>query len=138
MKTITTPDTTTKAETKTIAKKMLIDRIAQRTGQKRVDVRDTIQVFLDEIIDELADGNRLEFRGFGVFEVRNRAERMAQNPKTLEQVRVPAKRIVKFKPGRKMREMIEGKPTGLPEIHITKGAAESLDGQAPALKVTTG
>ena len=53
-------------------------------------VKDIIQRFLDEIIGELTDGNRLEFREFGVFEVRTRAARIAQNPRTLEKVMVPA------------------------------------------------
>jgi nucleoid DNA-binding protein len=46
----------------------------------------------------------LEFRDFGVFETRTRAARVAQNPKTLERVEVPAKRTVKFKMGRLMKE----------------------------------
>ena len=63
-----------------------------------------IQAFLDEITNELCHDNRLEFRDFGVFETRTRAARVAQNPKTLERVEVPAKRTVKFKMGRLMRE----------------------------------
>jgi len=63
-----------------------------------------MQQFLDEIATELARNNRLEFRDFGVFEVKERAARTAQNPKTLEKVQVPAKRAVKFKMGRIMRE----------------------------------
>lgn len=88
----------------TITKKELIDRIAERTQAKRVTVKSIIQAFLDEITNELCNDNRLEFRDFGVFETRTRAARAAQNPKTLERVEVPAKRTVKFKMGRLMRE----------------------------------
>ncbi len=88
----------------TITKKELIDRIAERTQAKRVTVKCIIQAFLDEITNELCEDNRLEFRDFGVFETRTRAARVAQNPKTLERVEVPAKRTVKFKMGRLMRE----------------------------------
>jgi integration host factor subunit beta len=88
----------------TITKKELIDRIAERTQAKRVAVKRIIQTFLDEITKELCQDNRLEFRDFGVFETRTRAARMAQNPKTLERVKVPAKRTVKFKIGRLMKE----------------------------------
>jgi len=88
----------------TITKKELIDRIAERTQAKRVTVKCIIQAFLDEIIGELCQNNRLEFRDFGVFETRTRAARASQNPKTLERVEVPAKRTVKFKMGRLMRE----------------------------------
>lgn len=88
----------------TITKKELIDRIAENTQAKRVTVKRIVQSFLDEVITELCNNNRLEFRDFGVFETRTRAARTAQNPKTLERVQVPAKRTVKFKMGRLMRE----------------------------------
>ncbi|MHC4622634.1 MAG: HU family DNA-binding protein [Planctomycetota bacterium] len=88
----------------TVTKKELISRIAERTQAKRVLVKGIIQAFLDEIIGELCEDNRLEFRDFGVFETRTRAARTAQNPKTLERVDVPPKRTVKFKMGRLMRE----------------------------------
>ena len=87
----------------TITKKELIDRIAEKSSHKRVVVKRIIQNFLDEIIDELGRGNRLEFRDFGVFESKLRAARTAQNPKTLERVSVPTKRTVKFKVGRLMK-----------------------------------
>ena len=90
----------------TITKKELIDRIAEQTQAKRVSVKRIIQTFLDEITEELCQDNRLEFRDFGVFETRTRAARIAQNPKTLERVEVPAKRTVKFKMGRLMRERL--------------------------------
>ncbi|MHC4147372.1 MAG: HU family DNA-binding protein, partial [Planctomycetota bacterium] len=61
-------------------------------------------------VSELANNNRLEFRDFGVFEVREQAARVAQNPKTLEPVEIPAKRRVKFKIGRVMREGMNDKP----------------------------
>jgi integration host factor subunit beta len=76
----------------TITKKDLVDRIAEKTGNKRVVVKQVVQSFLDEIIAELGEGNRLEFRDFGVFEIRSRAARVAQNPKTMEKVFVPSKR----------------------------------------------
>jgi integration host factor subunit beta len=95
----------------TITKKELIDRIADATSNKRVVVKRIIQRFLDEIIDELGKGNRLEFRDFGVFESKVRAARTAQNPKTLERVYVPSKRTVKFKVGRVMRlRLLESNP----------------------------
>jgi integration host factor subunit beta len=88
----------------TVTKKELIDQIAERTQAKRVLVKYIIQAFLDEITTELCKNNRLEFRDFGVFETRTRAARSAQNPKTLERVDVSAKRTVKFKMGRLMRQ----------------------------------
>ncbi len=102
----------------TITKKELIDRIAETTNHKRVVVKRIIQDFLDEIIDELGRGNRLEFRDFGVFESKVRAARTAQNPKTLERVSVPSKRTVKFKVGRMMK------------VKLAKASASPLGGAA--------
>ncbi len=91
----------------TVTKKDLIDRIANQTQQKRSTVKKTVQAFLDHMIDELGKGHRLEFRDFGVFEIRERAPRVAQNPKTLERVDVPKKKTVKFKVGRLMKASLE-------------------------------
>ena len=95
----------------TITKKELIDRIAETSGQRRVQVKKVVQQFLDEIVNELGKGNRLEFRDFGVFETKIRKARKAQNPKTLEPVAVPEKRTVKFKVGRLMKQRL-GEMTG--------------------------
>ena len=89
-----------------ITKLELVDRIAQIHQIQSATTRKVIQAFLDEVINELAKDNRLEFRDFGVFETKSRAAREAQNPKTLEKVHVPAKRAVKFKMGRLMKQKL--------------------------------
>lgn len=101
----------------TVTKKELIDQIAESTQAKRILVKQIIQSFLDEITEHLRKGNRLEFRDFGVFETRTRTARVAQNPKTLERVSVPAKRTVKFKMGRLMRD------------NLSKAAVDSTRGK---------
>lgn len=98
--------------TKTITKRDLIERIVETTGATRSSVKVIVQSFLDEVIKEVGAGHRLEFRDFGVFEVRHRAAREAQNPKTMEKVSVSAKRTVKFKAGRKMKDALDGNDTG--------------------------
>ncbi len=95
----------------TVTKKELIDQIADATGQKRVVVKSIVQTFLNNIVVELGKGNRLEFRDFGVFEVKQRRARKAQNPKTLEEVWVPPKRTVKFKVGRLMKQTLVDETT---------------------------
>lgn len=97
---------------RTVTKKELVNRIAEKTGVTKVVAKDIIQSFLDSIISELSAGNRLEFREFGVFETKERAARRAQNPRTLEKVDVPSKRIVKFKVGRLMRKKVSGDDDG--------------------------
>jgi integration host factor subunit beta len=93
---------------RTTTKKDLIERISEQTGLRRTAVKRCVQCFLNNVISELSSGNRLEFRDFGVFEIRERAARIAQNPKTLERVPVPAKKTVKFKVGRLMKDALDG------------------------------
>ena len=98
----------------TITKKELVNRIAAKTKQTKIVTKEVIQMFLDEIVSELGCGNRLEFREFGVFEIKQRAARKAQIPRTLQKVHVPAKRVVKFKVGRSMKQAVDrltGEPT---------------------------
>jgi integration host factor subunit beta len=119
----------------TITKKELVNRIADTTKQTKVVVKDIIQRFLDEIIAELSAGNRLEFREFGVFEVKDRAARRAQNPRTLEKVDVPPKRVVKFKVGRMMRERIGDEPAPPPKRpQAAQAATRGLAAPPPAPK----
>jgi nucleoid DNA-binding protein len=76
---------------RTVTKKDMTDRIADGLKEKRTTVKTIVQKFLDGIVGELSKGNRCEFRDFGVFEIRVRKARMAQNPRTLERVPVPLK-----------------------------------------------
>jgi len=93
----------------TIIKKELVDRITKKTQCKNITVKEIVQQFLEEITAELTKDNRIEFRDFGVFEVKEQAARTAQNPKTLQKIQVPAKRTAKFKMGRIMREKLNTK-----------------------------
>lgn len=99
---------------KTVTKKDLVNRLAAATGETKVTIKTVVQMFLDEIVGELSTGNRLEFRDFGVFEVHERRARLAQNPRTLEKVDVPPKLVVRFKPGRVMRERVGRPPDETP------------------------
>ena len=98
----------------TITKRELIERIAAAQNLKALHVRKIFQSFLDEIVIELGKGNRLEFRNFGIFEPKKVEARIAQNPKTLERVQVPAKRTVKFKMGMHMKQKLNGQ-VSIPE-----------------------
>ena len=68
-----------------------------------------LEAMLDVIGQKLAHGRRWELRDFGVFESKDRAARVAQNPKTLQRVSVPPKRTVKFKVGRMMKAKLQQK-----------------------------
>ena len=91
----------------TVTKRELVQRVAEKTGVQQINAKEVIQNFLDEIINELAKGNRLEFRDFGVFEPKTKASRVARNPRTGDKVEVPEKTTVKFKVGRLMKKKIQ-------------------------------
>jgi integration host factor subunit beta len=99
----------------TITKKELVARVAEQTKTTQTLVKEVVQKFLDEMTNELGQGNRLEFRDFGVFEIRDRKKRVAQNPKTLERIEVPPKRTVKFKVGRLMNVKLREGMTPAPK-----------------------
>ena len=67
-----------------------------------------VRLFFGDITEQLARGGRVELRGFGVFEIRTRAERMGRNPKNGKQIPVPAKLAVHFKTGKAIRNRLKG------------------------------
>lgn len=95
----------------TTTKRDLCEKIAKKTDNTHIIVKEIIQLFLDEIIDELSDEHRIELRDFGVFEIRKRAARKARNPRTGEVAYVPEKSVVVFKVGKLMKEKVYG-PSG--------------------------
>jgi integration host factor subunit beta len=75
---------------------------------KAADVEQAVDVILDEIALALAQGGRVELRGFGAFSVRNREARTGRNPRTGAAVKVAAKRVPFFKPGKELRLNVNG------------------------------
>ncbi|MBL4849991.1 MAG: integration host factor subunit beta [Planctomycetes bacterium] len=80
--------------------------VSERHGLTTTQTAQIVQVFMDQIIDELARGNRIEFREFGIFELKRRRSRTARNPKTGASVQVPEKTVVSFKPGKVMKARV--------------------------------
>ena len=92
-----------------MTKRDLVVRIADETGLIQQDVFAVIQKTLDYIVESLNKGENVEFRNFGVFEVRERKQRIGRNPNRPEQVvTIPARKVVKFKPGKIMKKVITG------------------------------
>jgi len=92
-----------------MTKRDLVMRIADETGLIQQDVYAVIQKSLDYIVEALEENDTVEFRNFGVFEVRERKQRIGRNPNKPENVvTIPARKVVKFKPGKIMRERITG------------------------------
>lgn len=92
----------------TMTKKKLINSISNEKSIHPNDVRHVIQAFLDRMTEALSQGERLEFRDFGVFEVVERKQKIGRNPKNAAvPIVIPARNAVKFTPGKKMRKLIE-------------------------------
>ncbi len=70
------------------------------------DVEQVVDIFFDEISQRLAEGGRVELRGFGAFSTRARDARQGRNPRTGETVEVDAKRVPYFRPGKEMRRVL--------------------------------
>ena len=90
-----------------LTKKDLVLTVAKTTGVTQVEVKRVVQGMLDQLIESLKAGHTIELRNFGVFKVRQRAPRRGRNPKTGQEVPVPSKRVVVFKPGLLMRQHIK-------------------------------
>jgi integration host factor subunit beta len=120
-------------------KRELVRRVALKTNHKQNVAKDIIQSFLDEVVEELARGNRLEFREFGVFDIMQKKARVARNPRTGAAVMVPAKTVVHFKVGRLMKEKVkrieaERKSHEFSEKKPAKSAAASVSGDGNGQK----
>jgi DNA-binding protein HU-beta len=89
-----------------MTKPEMIDVIAERTGMKKKDAAVAVDAVLDTIMDTLGKGEEVSLVGFGTFEVRTRAERMGRNPRTGEQITIPANQACVFRAGRRMRDAI--------------------------------
>lgn len=97
----------------TMTKKKLISTISQGQGLHPNHVRNVIQNFLDAMTSALANGDRLEFRDFGVLQVVERKPKIGRNPKNAHvPIHIPARRAVKFTPGKKMKKLIETSKKG--------------------------
>lgn len=85
----------------------LLQALAKDSQSLRGDeIEKVVDVFFEEITARLAEGGRVELRGFGAFSTRERDARKGRNPRTGETVDVPGKRVPYFKPGKEMRQRL--------------------------------
>lgn len=91
-------------------KSELIQKIADENPHLfQRDVELIVSTVFDEIIDAMAEGNRVELRGFGAFSVKKRDARVGRNPRTGESVKVEEKHVPFFKTGKLLRDRLNGK-----------------------------
>jgi nucleoid DNA-binding protein len=90
-----------------MTKRDLVVRISDETGMVQQNVLDIVQRTLDYIAEAVSKGTKVELRNFGVFEVKVRKARVGRNPNSPEaDVPIPPRAVVKFKPGKEMREAV--------------------------------
>ena len=92
----------------TMTKADLVEEVTRITELPRKEAEAVVETIFESIIGALQKGDKLEIRGFGSFRTRPRKGRIGRNPKTGEQVQVPAKRIPFFKPSKELKDYVNG------------------------------
>lgn len=85
----------------------LVDKIAEKAGLTKVASEKALNAFLDSVNEVLLAEGKLNLTGFGTFAVETRQARKGRNPRTGETITIPATKVVKFRPGRKLKEIIK-------------------------------
>ena len=87
----------------------LIAEVAVKAGLSKKDSEKAVNAALDTITDSLRGGEKVQLVGFGVFDVKKRGTRMGRNPKTKEEIEIPASRVPQFKAGKALKEAVDKK-----------------------------
>jgi len=90
----------------TLTKNHIVRTLAEMHEEEIAQTRRIVQGTLDMILESLCRGDKVELRNFGVFEVIERKGRVARNPRSRQEVFIPERKVVKFKPGKLMEERI--------------------------------
>jgi nucleoid DNA-binding protein len=87
----------------------MIHEIGERTGFQNKDVERILDLFVKNTQDALKTGQKVSLTGLGTFTPKDKPARIARNPKTGARVEVKAKKVIKFKPGKELTEVLNGK-----------------------------
>jgi DNA-binding protein HU-beta len=83
----------------------IVNRVAEKTGIRKSQAVLAVDALFDSLREAMANGERIEFRGFGVFQVKPRKRGFGRNPRTGREVKIPPGRTVRFKPGKDLRDL---------------------------------
>ena len=84
----------------------LIAAVAEKAGMSKKDTEKVVSLVLDTVADTIAAGEKVQLVGFGTFEVRTRAERKGINPRTAQEITIPASKLPSFKAGKALKEAV--------------------------------
>ena len=87
----------------------LIAEVAAKTGLSKKDSEKAVNAALDTVTASLKSGEKVSLVGFGTFDVKEREARMGRNPKTKEEIPIPASRVPQFKAGKALKEAVDKK-----------------------------
>jgi len=110
-----------------LTKRELVIEVAAKLRLTQNEVSTVVQETLDTITEVLVEGQRLEIRNFGVFEVKERDARIGRNPRTGEEVPIPKKRVAAFRPGKALKEWIQSGPDQKPHHLFREDAGDGHD-----------
>ena len=84
----------------------LINAVADKTNLTKKDAESAVNAVIDVITESLAKDEKVQLVGFGSFEVKSRAARIGRNPRTKEQIKIPASKLPVFKPGKALKDAV--------------------------------
>jgi nucleoid DNA-binding protein len=120
-----------------VTKKDIVRTISDEVGLTQQQTKKIVQRTFDSIIDTLVKEGRIELRNFGVFEVKPRAARRARNPRTGDEVIVPEKHVVTFKPGKYMEARVQEAELDGHEGHVAESDGAGSLPPAPSQEPPT-
>ncbi|HBK61489.1 MAG TPA: DNA-binding protein [Firmicutes bacterium] len=89
-----------------MTKSDLVDSVAAKAGMTKKDSARAVDAVFDTIKEQLKTGDKVQLVGFGSFEVKQREARVGRNPKTMEEIRIPARRVPVFRPGKELKDSV--------------------------------
>ena len=98
-----------------MTKAELVEKVSAQINLTKKQTEVVVNTVFQSITESLAEGKKVELRGFGSFRVRNRNARVGRNPKSGDRVDVPAKRVPFFKAGKELRELVDKELEGAKE-----------------------
>lgn len=117
-----------------MTKRELVIEVASKLGLTQNEVSAIVQETLDSITGALVEGQRLEIRNFGVFEVKERDARIGRNPRTGEEVPISKKRVAAFRPGKALKEWIQAGPDHKPHPLFRDNDVDGASGSSPLIR----
>ncbi len=86
----------------------MAESLFNEMGLNKKEARELVDLYFEELVASLAVGEQVKLSGFGNFDLRDKNKRPGRNPRTGEKVPIPARRVVTFRPGQKLRARVEG------------------------------